>query len=248
MPKAVVNSTTYEVTGGKTLIDGTAYDINKGKTLIGGTAYDIKFKPAIQRLFEDMTIVSINGRNVNTLGRFYLSNVPIGSYKYYISIYNSKLTIWYISIASDSSTVYATNKFSTSTVSGAYVNRSKAYIYSSTGTSCTQGTSTSPSNSTVYGGTIAEVAFPSFTNAQVTSILSNATITALAGRNSSSTGTVQTTSKAYTLILAARASYLDIWDGTKWVKLNGTDTAAASISGSYLTCGSVYGANIFGIN
>jgi len=90
MPKTKIGGTIYEVIEGKTLVGGIAYDITAGKTYIGGTAYDIKFKPAIQRLFEDMTIVSITGRNSSSTGRFYLTGVPVSDTdrKYYISIYN----------------------------------------------------------------------------------------------------------------------------------------------------------------
>lgn len=41
--KSFINSTGYEITGGKVLISNTSYDIKSGRTLSGDTCYDIKF-------------------------------------------------------------------------------------------------------------------------------------------------------------------------------------------------------------
>lgn len=41
--KTLINSTVYDVKGGKCLVNGTVYSIKKGRTLIGGTGYDIPF-------------------------------------------------------------------------------------------------------------------------------------------------------------------------------------------------------------
>lgn len=41
--KTLVNSTAYDITGGKTLVDGTSYSVNNGKVLIDGTEHDISF-------------------------------------------------------------------------------------------------------------------------------------------------------------------------------------------------------------
>ena len=41
--KTLVNSTAYDITGGKTLVEGTSYSVKNGKVLIGGAAYDISF-------------------------------------------------------------------------------------------------------------------------------------------------------------------------------------------------------------
>ena len=41
--KTLVNSTAYEISGGKTLVEGTSYSVKNGKVLIGGSAYDISF-------------------------------------------------------------------------------------------------------------------------------------------------------------------------------------------------------------
>lgn len=48
--KTLIDSTVYEVTGGRTLVGGTAYDIESGRSLIGGTGYDISFitKPTMK--------------------------------------------------------------------------------------------------------------------------------------------------------------------------------------------------------
>jgi hypothetical protein len=59
---------------------------------------------------------------------------------------------------------------------------------------------------------------------------------------------IRTIDKTHTLILATMSSFLDIRNGTDWSRLGGTSSVAASISGSYLTLGSAYAANIFGIN
>lgn len=51
--KTKINSTAYDITGGKTLVSGTSYSIKNGKVLIGGTAYDISFllPPAVLDLW-----------------------------------------------------------------------------------------------------------------------------------------------------------------------------------------------------
>ena len=41
--KTLVNSTAYEISGGKTLVEGTSYSVKNGKVLVGGTEYDISF-------------------------------------------------------------------------------------------------------------------------------------------------------------------------------------------------------------
>lgn len=55
--KTKINSTAYDITGGKTLVSGTSYSIKNGKVLIGGTAYDISFvlPPAVLGLWSGAT-------------------------------------------------------------------------------------------------------------------------------------------------------------------------------------------------
>ena len=43
---ALIDGTTYAITGGEVLVNGTVYDIGGGKTLVGGTVYEILFKPS----------------------------------------------------------------------------------------------------------------------------------------------------------------------------------------------------------
>lgn len=44
---ALIDLTTYGLTGGKTMVSGTDYDITLGRTLVAGTAYDIAFGSAL---------------------------------------------------------------------------------------------------------------------------------------------------------------------------------------------------------
>lgn len=58
----LVDGTSYEISGGKTLVDGTAYSVDNGKTLIGGTAYDIAFDDGMRTV---RLAPSTNGSDAN---------------------------------------------------------------------------------------------------------------------------------------------------------------------------------------
>lgn len=204
----------------------------------------------IVKLFKDMTVVKIVGKNSSSsavLGG-YIDEVSSG-YKYVLSTNAQKVTLWKIARSGNNYTITALLK--TSTGSG--------IIYRSTSTSGAReiywGSLPSAMNSwdatsggSAYGATLAEVSFPSYTEAEVAALLGAATITGLAGRNSGSSSAVSTSNKTHQIILAVKAANLDIWDGTRWTRLGGTETAAASVSGTTLTIGSVYGGSIIGID
>ena len=197
------------------------------------------------KLFKDMTVVKIVGRNGSNSAALggYIDVVDSGSFRYVLSTNAQNVTLW--KVARSGSTYTNTELLKTSTGSGftrSTATGSTGRIYWRSVANANTGSTTS--GSSAYGATLAEVAFPSYTEADVTSILGAATITGLAGRNNE----VSTNSKSNLLILAVKAAYLDIWDGARWTRLGGTETAAASVSGSSLTIGSVYGGSIFGIN
>jgi len=203
----------------------------------------------IVKLFKDMTIVKIVGKNTGSSAALggYVDAVNSGSFKYVLSTNEKKCTLWKIERSGSSYTNTALLETTTgsgiirSTASGA---TGRLYWRSVSGA----GTGNTTTGSSTYGATLAEISFPHFTEADVASILGAATITGLAGRNNSSSSEVSTNSKANLLILAVKSAYLDIWDGARWTRLSGTETSAASVSGNNLTLGSVYGGSIFGIN
>ena len=203
----------------------------------------------IVKLFKDMTVVKIVGRNASSsavLGG-YINQFSTGN-KYILSTNAQKVTLWKLTPASTGYT--ATSILSTSTGSGLIYQASSSggrnIYWNSTAT--VQSAWSSTTGSSAYGATLAEVSFPSYTEAEVAALLGAAIITGLAGRNSASSAAVSTSNKTHQIILAVKAANLDIWDGTRWTRLGGTETAAASVSGTTLTIGSVYGGSIFGID
>ena len=198
-------------------------------------------------LFKDMSVVEIKGRNTSVSGYVGPNTPPsLNSTKYYIAIYNNRCTIWRIDrSAADSWTGTALLKTGT----GVGINRSATAatlnnLYLRTASSFANGTGT---GSSIYGGTLAEVSFPSYTNAEIDAILGDASITGVSGRNSSSTGTISTTSTTNKLLLAAKNAALDVLNGSTWEKISGTATDAATIS-TNISLGAVYGGSIIGIN
>ena len=200
-------------------------------------------------LLKDLTVVKIVGRNASSsavLGG-YINQFSTG-YKYILSTKEKNMTLWKLVPASTGYT--ATSILATSTGSGlAYQSSSsggKDIYWSSTATVQTSWSATT--GSSAYGATLAEVSFPSYTDTDIDSLLGAASATGIAGRNSVSQSTVSTSSKEYKIILAFKSDTLDVRDGSNYAKLAGTSTDAASISGSTLTLGSVYGGTIIGIN
>lgn len=76
--KTFVNSTAYEIKGGRTRVNGTGYDIKSGRTLVNGTGYDIKFSsydPVFANNSWEQIVLACQNNNVP-------STWTVGSQKY----------------------------------------------------------------------------------------------------------------------------------------------------------------------
>lgn len=259
--KTLIGGTAYTIKGGKTKIGGTAYTIKKGKTLIGGTAYTISFLPSLEDVMRDMTIYKVNMSYSNPAD--YLTG-SAGTYEptsgtyYCLSCCNGNMGIWRIRHTGTSKSAAVQTPINCSSTSESGLGEQTE---TSTGTYHYYYSSGFKSGSASYYATktyakgLVFVQFPNYTPEQVDAVLSAATMTKIVGRNSTSTGTVRTTNKTRKFYLAARVSTgstkaFDLWycDGSTYTKVVGTTTAAASVSGSYLTLGSTYGCGITAID
>jgi hypothetical protein len=103
---------------------------------------------------------------------------------------------------------------------------------------------------TANGSTMALISFP-YDASIVDGLLATSGMTEsrLAGRNSSSTGSVSTSAKTNTILMATKASAIEFWkpSGTTYARVQYSGSAA-STSGSNLTLGSVYGGSIIGFS
>lgn len=197
--KVLVGGTSYDITKGRTLIGGTGYDITKGRTLVGGTGYDISFLTAtFDEIMADATIASINGRSSSSSASlnasFRLEQTEIF---YVFQFYNGFLTISKVlaeyngedtapTVTKTDLAYTDTSQYSPFVEGTVTVNpRANAYV-STNGTSSTS----------VYGAVIALLQFPSYPISLVDSVLSSVTLTTVAGRNRSSTGSVSGTYSA----------------------------------------------------
>jgi len=259
--KAYVGGTAYDITGGKTLIGGTAYDITAGKTLVGGTAYDISFgsapPPTLRNLLLDMTLmadVSCNGSsgfaptNIVTanLGKF--SDLPL---HYVISAYSGYMTFYKPTSSGGAVTMTVLKQ----------ANSAVALATAATDRNQMKYTYSQQAYETIYGCSLLVVTFPHFAESDIDSLLTNMTLTRLAGRSASSAGNVRTTNKTHDFYITTRwkgnsggqggpsaDTGFVIWecDGTQYTELNQVtpNYHPGTVSGNYLTIGSTYSGSL----
>ena len=186
--KTLIGGTAYEIKGGKTLIGGTAYDIKSGKTLIGGTGYNISFAPpreqTISALLADASITGNEGRNAKTTGHVgfsYTVGTPVAS-EYCLSFCYGYMSINKVIWDGHNFTTTLIYRQSTS-YGNIHVDDANARIrYSNDGSA----------DSSVYGATLITLKFNNYTDSEVATIFGNATYSRSLGRNSNSSGAVQT--------------------------------------------------------
>lgn len=251
--KTYIGGTAYDIKKGKTMIGGTAYDIKKGKTYIGATAYDIKFGPSItiEDLMSDMNHLQSFGRDRSTNGTVSMETYYLPStLQYMIGISYGDITI-YKTAGSSSITHLKTSGGTSIDVSGSPLTLKATY----------NGTVTS----SLKGGCLFFVDFPTYASIieEVDLVLSQTTYTKVAGRNSSTSATLQTNDKTYPYYITCKYGPngttntdgmgnggMTFWscDGTSYTKIKQVGAAAGAISGSYLTLGSCYGGSIIGIS
>lgn len=180
--KVLRGGTAYSIARGKVLRGGTAYTINTGKTLVGGTAYRISFRPlTFAGLFANRTGTIVAGsRNSNTTAKVTTSAFGAGYTYWVFSACSGYLGIHKLGVTSSAMT--KTTLISNSNGGGIVTNTSaKTVTYAKTTTA-----------TSVYGASVLGLQFNSYTADEIEYILKNATYTRVVGRNTSSTGVLQT--------------------------------------------------------
>lgn len=174
--KVLVGGTAYSITGGKACVGGTAYTINGGKTLIGGTAYSIPVQTepkeyTVADLLSRINLIAIAGRNANPSGEVQMTISTNGTYFLFVFCY---LHIGIYKVVKSSS-------ISTTRIQNTGTNYCNVNVVDSTHIRY-MGESGSYN---VYGATMALVQFRGYTVDEANTILSGATLSALAGKNGS---------------------------------------------------------------
>lgn len=216
------------------------------------TRRQLKTLPKLDELFADMNIIYVTGKGSSTTARVNITQqdastyIPTSGVCYILSFCNGYLGVWKVVNKVIQSTPI--KQIDTQYGGIVYINNSGTYCsYYDNGyhesTSSTAGT-------VIYGATLALVEFPSYSDKQIDAVLSAGTYSRLAGRNASSSAYVRTDNKSHAYYIAVKASNADIWscDSATWTKITGTDSAAASAGSTYLSCGSVYGGSIIGVD
>ena len=98
-----------------------------------------------------------------------------------------------------------------------------------------------------YGGTIAIVYFPSYTNEQVMGAWNSFTTTSLSSRDKSSYNYISTNNKDHSIVICALKNTLDIRDGATYDKIGGTQYVAIMPYNNALTT-YCFGGSIIGID
>lgn len=200
----------------------------------------------LEDLFTNCTILSVRGVNQSDSSTgwsyVYKSSAPSSGVCYLFSVCDGYMGIYKLTNGTISHTALRRTNTSYGGVEEAsnfYAYYNREYYYSAQGY-----------GKTANGSTMALISFP-YDASIVDGLLatSGMTETRLAGRNSSSAGSVSTSSKTDAVLMATKGSNIDFWkpNGTTYTKINGTSAAAASTSGSNLTLGSVYGGSIIGL-
>lgn len=243
--KTYIGGTAYDQTAGKTMVGGTAYNITAGKTLVGGTAYDIKFgaKPSdILDLINDMTLVA-NSSVGNSPARDMSFSPTLSAGTYYLfSCCYGYMNIYKLTKTSSSLSGELLKNMTTSYGYCNFSNNNIRYFGSSTSSSVTQ----------VYGGSLVVVNFPSYLNAiiEIDDILSNVTLTRVAGWNSSSyVDYMYTDNKNYTYYLTTTRNTMGGGTGYTgfdfWTPFSNTYTRIKKVNPDYdgAVVQTVYGQN-----
>lgn len=204
--------------------------------------YPEPIPPTLSTLFQKMSVIRTVGRNASSSTTVYFtsSQIPATGIYYIFSVFNGYVGIWKLV----NGTVVATPiKKQSASYGGLYYNTNTNNLFYYSGG---YGSGTSSATG-VRGCTLAMVQFPTFSDTTVDQILGAITLSRLAYRNTNTPSAVSTNNTSKDFILATKDTAFDIRDGSTWEKIAGTESDAASISGSNLTLGSVYGGSIIGI-
>ena len=243
--QSLVNGVIRSIKNGKCLVDGTSYVIKVGRVMCAGTVYDVGgttpfVEPSAEDLFEDMVVEDIEGVNSSSGNRTGYTSYPTDEKTYYLfGLCNGYINVLKVIAGCPYAAPIVMQSgggmtYSMTSTGGSYL------VYLGSDELCYK-----PYTITAYGRTIAMVRFPHFTDAEVDACLSKAKFVTIDGRNEQTTAEVKTNIKNNnTLLISAQENSLDVRSGDNWSKISGTNTDASIIDGSYLSCGSVYGASI----
>lgn len=227
--KTKVNGTNYTITAGRTKINSTNYTQMLGRTLIGGVMYMITFSnPSLLTLMQDATIARIAGRDAKSDAAVNLTFTAAGTY-YIFAFCDGNLSITKAVVASNLTTITLTR------LNGSIASGNRGHVRNNAGTIQFATSPTATTSHTVNGGTIAALQFPHYSTSVIDSILTGATFSKLAGRDKTSTGTVQTglTTIAGKLVFAATNAYMGVskWptSGTSQTNVAGNNTSNQSL-------------------
>ena len=245
----LVGGSNFEIKAGKTCVNNTAYDITSGRTVVNGVDYGVGTEytyPTAEELFADMVVYNTGFCNSSSTGVVSISydNLPTTGTCYLISSAGSYFGIWkllyrwpwpprLIGIASSALRMRAASSGGPIQTVDYESYDGSSYIINNTNAS-----------SKYYGGTLAAVQFPHYSDLIVDTVLSSRECVILASRNSDSAGTSTTTVKTGEVIISTSRGYIDARKGSDWTLLSGTATSASSVSGSVLSATSAYGNKI----
>ena len=205
--------------------------------------------PTITELLTDINVIQRNGRNNTATGTFYMANsyIPTTGLSYMFSICNGYMGIWKFKNGVITTTPVVKMDASYGGLHHRTATNYNYWYYLNGGYT----TSTSDGGSAVYGGTLALVSFPSYTEAEIDKALSRVTYTRLTGENSSEQQNIRTNNLTNTYYLCASNAYFELWqsDGTTWTNFFKPYTSAQwTVSNSYLAKSSrAYGGTIIGL-
>ena len=202
---------------------------------------------ALSDLMADITNVDCVGSNEQISAMIYMpfTSVPSTGVCYLLSVCNGYMGVWKIK---DGTLITTPIKQMSTSYGGIHMRTGYGYYYKSGVYSSGSGTANATN---IYGGTLALVRFPSYSEAEIDNTFASATYTTLAGRNDNSTGIISTADKSYPYYLCFFANRYEVWscNGTNWSNdYKNASSASFGSNGSTLAYkGYAYGASIIGL-
>lgn len=203
--KPYIDGAGYTILGGKPLIDGVGYSIIKGRTLIGGAGYDIPIDGGggggglddFLQLMAAVTQVNMASRNSGSQGSLTLSIGTASTPNYVLTFCEADFSISKV-VSNVATLIYQSN----ANIANMTVGNGTAYYKNTFASTGFVGDS-------IYGGMLAQFTLPAnYTEAQADAILGSIQKLDGAGRNTSSSGTINLACSAdSTLFAVSPASY-----------------------------------------
>lgn len=205
--------------------------------------------PTLSELLSDINGIEVKGVNESNITSYIyipLASVPSTGLCYIFSICNGYMGIWKIK---DGTIVTTPIYQMSSSYGGIHFRTTYGYYYKSG----TYSTGSGTANATeIYGGTLALVQFPSYSEEQIDKVLSSISYTRLDGRNNNTTAYVSTNNHNYAFYFGAFSNQLAIYTYsntfTLFDRVNPNVTVSFSASTSLQTSNTVAGASIIGLS